>query len=69
VPSTEFPADKRADITASLPGRKLNLELKRDIHPELWSAPSTQFDRFYTAPPCAATESIYHLIRKMFNGS
>jgi hypothetical protein len=47
-PEGHMVADKRADITAALPGRKLILELKRDTHAELWSAPATQLDRFYT---------------------
>ncbi len=47
-PEGHMVADKRADITTALPGRKLILELKRDIHPELWTAPATQLDQFYT---------------------
>jgi hypothetical protein len=50
---------KRADITATLPGRKLILELKRDIHAELWVAPGTQLDRFYTRDPEASGYGIF----------
>jgi hypothetical protein len=58
-PEGHMVADKRADITAALPGRKLILELKRDIHPELWSAPATQLDRFYTRDPDASGYGIF----------
>ena len=53
-PEGHMVADKRADITASLPGSKLILELKRDVHPDLWNAPATQLDRFYTRDPGAS---------------
>ena len=52
-------ADKRADITASLPGSKLILELKRDVHPDLWNAPATQLDRFYTRDPGASGYGVF----------
>jgi hypothetical protein len=58
-PEGHMVADKRADITAALPGRKLILELKRDIHAELWSAPATQLDRFYTRDPEASGYGVY----------
>lgn len=58
-PEGHMVADKRADITAALPGRKLILELKRDIHPELWTAPATQLDRFYTRDPEASGYGVY----------
>jgi hypothetical protein len=58
-PEGHMVADKRADITATLPGRKLILELKRDIHAELWVAPGTQLDRFYTRDPEASGYGIF----------
>jgi hypothetical protein len=58
-PEGHMVADKRADITAALPGRKLILELKRDTHGELWSAPATQLDRFYTHDPDASGYGVY----------
>jgi hypothetical protein len=61
-PEGHMVADKRADITASLPGRKLILELKRDIHPELWSAPATQLDRFYTRDPEASGYGVFGVL-------
>lgn len=58
-PEGHMVADKRADITAALPGRKLILELKRDIHPELWTASATQLDRFYTRDPEASGYGVF----------
>ena len=58
-PEGHMVADKRADITAALPGRKLILELKRDSHSELWSAPATQLDRFYTRDPEASGYGVF----------
>jgi Ketopantoate reductase PanE/ApbA C terminal/Ketopantoate reductase PanE/ApbA len=58
-PEGHMVADKRADITAALPGRKLILELKRDIHAELWSAPATQLDCFYTRDPEAGGYGVF----------
>jgi hypothetical protein len=58
-PEGHMVADKRADITAALPGHKLILELKRDIHAELWSAPATQLDRFYTRDPEASGYGVF----------
>jgi hypothetical protein len=58
-PEGHMIADKRADITAALPGRKLVLELKRDIHAELWIAAGTQLDRFYTRDPEASGYGVF----------
>jgi hypothetical protein len=58
-PEGHMVADKRADITLALPGRKLILELKRDIHAELWSASATQLDRFYTRDPEASGYGVF----------
>jgi hypothetical protein len=58
-PEGHMAADKRADITAALPGRKLILELKRDVHPQLWNAPATQLDRFYTRDPEASGYGVF----------
>ena len=58
-PEGHMAADKRADITAALPGKKISIELKRDIHPELWTAPATQLDRFYARDHEASGYGIY----------
>lgn len=58
-PEGHMVADKRADITVASHGLKLILELKRDIHPELWTAPKTQLNRFYTRDPEASGYGIF----------
>lgn len=58
-PEGHMVTDKRADITAMIPGIKLIIELKRDVHPELWSAPATQLDRFYTRDPEASGYGVF----------
>jgi hypothetical protein len=58
-PEGHMVADKRTDITVALPKQKSILELKRDIHPELWTAPLTQLDRFYTRDPEASGYGVY----------
>jgi len=58
-PEGHMVADKRADITVAMPGKKLILELKRDTHPELWDAPTEQLDRFYTRDPEASGYGVY----------
>lgn len=39
-PEGHMVADKRADISAAMPGRKILCELKRDYHAEVWTAPT-----------------------------
>ena len=51
--------DKRADIAVSRPGIKVLVELKKDVHDDVWSAAETQLDRFYTRDPEAAGFGIY----------
>jgi hypothetical protein len=58
-PEGHMVADKRADITCALPGRKLIIELKRDIHSELWTAAATQLERFYTRDPEASGYGVF----------
>lgn len=58
-PEGHMVADKRVDIWASLPGRKVLIELKRDYNPDLWNAAEGQLDRFYTRDPEASGFGIY----------
>lgn len=44
-------ADKRADISIAMPGRKVLCELKRDSHTNVWTAVEKQLERFYTWDP------------------
>ena len=53
-PEGHMAADKRADISVAMPGRKILCELKRDYHAEVWSAAETQLYRFYMGDPEAS---------------
>jgi hypothetical protein len=55
-------ADKRADISAAMPGRKILCELKRDYHAELWTAADQQLERFYAHDPEAKGFGIYGVL-------
>ena len=52
-------ADKRADISAAMPGRKIVCELKRDYHAEIWTAITGQLERFYAHDPDAKGFGVY----------
>ncbi len=58
-PEGHMVGDRRADISAAMPGRKILCELKRDYHPDVWSAAEHQLDRFYAHDPEAGGFGIY----------
>jgi hypothetical protein len=58
-PEGHMVADKRAYISASMPGRKILCELKRDYHREVWTAIIGQLERFYAHDPEAKGFGIY----------
>jgi len=58
-PEGHMVADKRADISAAMPGRKILCELKRDYHAEVWTAMTAQLERFYAHDPEAKGFGIY----------
>jgi hypothetical protein len=58
-PEGHMVADKRADISVAMPGRKILCELKRDYHAEVWTAAEQQLDRFYAHDPDANGFGIY----------
>jgi hypothetical protein len=58
-PEGHMVADKRADISAAMPGRKILCELKRDYHAALWRAADQQLERFYAHDPEAKGFGIY----------
>ena len=51
--------DKRADIAVARPGMKVLVELKKDVHSDVWSAAETQLQRFYTRDPEASGFGVY----------
>lgn len=50
---------KRADIIVLGRDIKCPIELKRDHHPDVWTAAERQLDRFYTPDPQASRYGIY----------
>ena len=58
-PEGHMVADKRADISVAMPGRKVLCELKRSYHGKVWSAATEQLDRFYAHDPEAKGFGIY----------
>jgi predicted NACHT family NTPase len=58
-PEAHMVADKRADISVAMPGRKILCELKRDYHAEVWTAITGQLERFYAHDPEAKGFGVY----------
>lgn len=58
-PEGHMVADKRADISVAMPGRKILCELKRDYHAEVWTAVTGQLERFYAHDPEAKGFGVY----------
>jgi predicted NACHT family NTPase len=58
-PEGHMAADRRADIAIAMPGRKILCELKRDYHPDVWTAAERQLGRFYVRDPEAKGYGIY----------
>ena len=58
-PEGHMVADKRADISVAMPGRKILFEVKRDYHADLWTAADQQLERFYAHDPEAKGFGIY----------
>lgn len=56
-------ADKRADISVAMTGKKILCELKRDYHAEVWTAVEQQLERFYVHDPEAKGFGIYCVFR------
>jgi predicted NACHT family NTPase len=58
-PEGHMVADKRADISVTIPSVKILCELKRDYHAEVWTAIQGQLERFYTPDPEAKGFGVY----------
>jgi predicted NACHT family NTPase len=58
-PEGHMAYDRRADISIAMPHRKVLAELKRDYHPELWTATEQQLDRYYAHDPEASGFGVY----------
>jgi hypothetical protein len=58
-PEAHMAGDRRADISATMQGRKIPCEIKRDYHSDVWTAPTNQLERFYANDPEAFGFGIY----------
>ncbi|MFC5067416.1 hypothetical protein [Flaviflagellibacter deserti] len=58
-PEGHMARDRRADMTAARSGNKVVVELKRHYHADVWSAASTQLDRFYARDPEAGGYGVF----------
>jgi hypothetical protein len=58
-PEGHMAGDRRADISVAMSGRKILCEIKRDYHPDVWTAPDGQLERFYAHDPEALGFGIY----------
>ncbi|MBI1360262.1 MAG: hypothetical protein GC155_08260 [Alphaproteobacteria bacterium] len=62
-PEGHMAADRRCDIVAAHDqAGKVVIEIKRDAHPEVWSACRDQLDRLYTRDPDAKGYGVYLVI-------
>lgn len=58
-PERRYVSGTRADITVRYGGHNIPIELKKDDHPELWTAPRTQLVDQYTTDPATDGHGIY----------
>ena len=58
-PEGHMAYDKRADISVAMPQLKVLAELKRDYHPDVWTAAEQQLDRYYAHDPEARGFGVY----------
>lgn len=58
-PEGRYADDKRADIRVSFEGINVPLEIKRSMHPKLWTAVSKQLVTQYTRDPAAEGYGVY----------
>ncbi|WP_420617801.1 NACHT domain-containing protein [Candidatus Poriferisocius sp.] len=59
VPEGHYAAGTRADIRVSYGGHNIPIELKKDTHPDLWTAPRNQLVSRYTTDPATSGYGIY----------
>ena len=58
-PEGRYADDKRADIRVSFGGFNVPIEIKKSMHPELWTAISKQLVAKYTRDPAAEGYGVY----------
>lgn len=59
TPEGHMANDKRADISATLNGMRVPIEIKGQWHKDLWHAADTQLDRLYASDYAAEKRGIY----------
>ena len=59
TPEGRYAADNRADIRASCPGFNVPIEIKKNTHPDLWTALRKQLVGQYTTDPATSGYGIY----------
>ena len=59
APEGRYAADNRADIRASCTGFNVPVEIKKNSHPDLWTALRSQLIRKYTNDPATSGYGIY----------
>jgi len=59
APEGHMANDKRSDISATLNGMRVPIEIKGQWHKDLWHAPDTQLDRLYANDYAAEKRGIY----------
>jgi hypothetical protein len=58
-PEAHMAGNRSADISAAMAAHKTLCEIKRDYHPDVWTAPDGQLERFYAHDPEALGFGIY----------
>jgi len=59
APEGHYAASTRADIRVSYGGHNIPIELKKDTHRDLWTAPSNQLISQYTTDPATSGHGVY----------
>jgi hypothetical protein len=58
-PEGRYADDKRADIDVTCTAMVLPIEIKRQMHDDIWAAPADQLDRQYARDPAAGRRGVY----------
>ncbi|MDE0236129.1 MAG: hypothetical protein OXN95_02760 [bacterium] len=59
VPEGHYASSTRADVRVSFGGHNIPIELKKDTHPDLWTAPRDQLIAKYATDPATGGYGIY----------
>ena len=59
APEGRYAADRRADVRVAYGGFNVPIEIKKNSHPDLWSALRSQLIDYYTTDPATSGYGIY----------